>query len=349
MLFSNYSFNNQEHDDEVYGDGNAYSYDARMYDPRLGKWLSLDPLATKYAGISPYNFSFNNPIIFNDPDGKDGRLKVFTDQNGQVNITLETTVHLYGKDSKGQAAYMNKAYHDAGFDKTRTFKMKDANGKETTYNVTIKVSYDETNSQVLDAAAKAGGYNDPTKDKYSDPKRYASADDLKAQDLPTFKAGDNVLEIDMNKDWGVGGAVDGNGGVVGKNSSDKTKIHEPFHFLGVPEGYITFQVDGRTRSSDKKGLRSVDGKTDVMGGGDGTIYSQAGGEFYTDPDFHINAYHYYQIIQYSVDNKISGETVLKNERIEQDGEYDGEEFSQEVKKAENSEVKKQPAKKTGGK
>jgi hypothetical protein len=41
-----------------------------MYDPRIGRWLSLDPLAAKYPSLSAYNFAGNMPIIANDPNGE---------------------------------------------------------------------------------------------------------------------------------------------------------------------------------------------------------------------------------------------------------------------------------------
>lgn len=41
-----------------------------MYDSRLGRWMSLDPLAAKYPGMSPYNFVANNPLYYKDPDGR---------------------------------------------------------------------------------------------------------------------------------------------------------------------------------------------------------------------------------------------------------------------------------------
>jgi RHS repeat-associated protein len=66
-----YGFNGKEKDDEVKGGGNSLDYGARMYDSRLGRWLSLDPLIYKFPGHSPYNFALNNPIIFIDPDGGD--------------------------------------------------------------------------------------------------------------------------------------------------------------------------------------------------------------------------------------------------------------------------------------
>ncbi len=65
-----YGFNGMEKDDEVKGNSNSYDFGARMYDNRLGRWLSLDPLAQKYPSLSPYNFVANSPIMYVDPDGK---------------------------------------------------------------------------------------------------------------------------------------------------------------------------------------------------------------------------------------------------------------------------------------
>lgn len=64
-----YGFNGKEKDDEVKGAGNWQDYGMRMYDPRIGRFPSVDPLKKKYPYYSPYQFSGDNPIKYIDLDG----------------------------------------------------------------------------------------------------------------------------------------------------------------------------------------------------------------------------------------------------------------------------------------
>jgi RHS repeat-associated protein len=66
-----YGFNGKENDNEVRGEGNQQDYGSRVYDSRIGRFLSVDPLQAKYASMTPYHFTVNNPIMFMDGNGKD--------------------------------------------------------------------------------------------------------------------------------------------------------------------------------------------------------------------------------------------------------------------------------------
>ena len=63
-----YTFSGKERDDET-----GYSYfGARYYNSDLSIWLSVDPMADKYPGVSPYVYCANNPVRLVDPDGREG-------------------------------------------------------------------------------------------------------------------------------------------------------------------------------------------------------------------------------------------------------------------------------------
>lgn len=68
---SNYrfGFNGKENDNDIKGDGNQQDYGMRIYDPRVGRFLSVDPLTKNYPWNSTYAFSENSPIANIDLDG----------------------------------------------------------------------------------------------------------------------------------------------------------------------------------------------------------------------------------------------------------------------------------------
>ncbi|MBK7302191.1 MAG: RHS repeat-associated core domain-containing protein [Saprospiraceae bacterium] len=61
-----YRFTGKEEDEET----GLYYFGARYYDPRILLWYGVDPMTEDGLEYSPYIYTFNNPILFVDPNGE---------------------------------------------------------------------------------------------------------------------------------------------------------------------------------------------------------------------------------------------------------------------------------------
>jgi len=91
-----FGFNGKENDEE----SGTQDYGMRIYNPSLGRFLSVDPLTRSYAMLTPYQFASNTPLAAIDLDG----LEAF--------ILVETTIRTSRGNKITSSAYYKEVYKD---------------------------------------------------------------------------------------------------------------------------------------------------------------------------------------------------------------------------------------------
>jgi RHS repeat-associated protein len=168
-----YGFNGKENDNEVKGLGNQQDYGMRIYDPRLGRFLSVDPLGSEFPWNSTYAFAENDVIRSIDLEG--GERLIVTQHLYKIDgsqVKLSNTIwstngnwtgdiyrdHYFfeGKQNKGSMAY----YSEGGKDRNGT-AMMDMMNDNPAYFQALRIYHqyqqEKTNRMVGDGVIVAGG------------------------------------------------------------------------------------------------------------------------------------------------------------------------------------------------
>lgn len=138
-----YLFQGQEHDDEINGaPGTSYAFEYRIHDPRIGRFLSIDPLAAKYPHNSPYAFSENRVIDGIELEGLEVVL-VNGKQQTSHGSSYEQKVRTFGTSTMHPIAALNVGAFKSGSTNITSVTARTARHAGENGNMTKGISGEE--------------------------------------------------------------------------------------------------------------------------------------------------------------------------------------------------------------
>ncbi|OJW31012.1 MAG: hypothetical protein BGO54_07570 [Sphingobacteriales bacterium 46-32] len=213
-----YGFNGKENDNEVKGEGGQQDYGMRIYDPRLGKFLSVDPIGYEYPWNSSYAFAENEPITNIDLDGLEKYKVTVRTFLPYTYVTEPTAKYMIDKaNTRWYPQYKNVEAH-GGYKSEQQFEIDFDAGKYTYLSPFVPTTYSKNlmTGEVM-ADENAGLGDEQTKIGYSSMINMARIEAVISTKNPAMPGWfptpsiDYNLTIDVHKRgmWGIRGTWDG--------------------------------------------------------------------------------------------------------------------------------------------